>query len=223
MKISLYLGICAAAFMAATAQAADRSWIDYSTLLDITHLDRLYAAPATQRDKLRLLGHMKPHNKQILASEVVLTVVHGAEKKRIQVNPDGSFDPLFNPAWSKDNPQVLTNMPAGEKAGFSFMIVPLLPAGLQFDYATLMASVGQSNALIKSQAGLMRFLFPRFSGLALHFGKPASVQITSKDGVKTYNADASGALLLPLDEAMLKANAQVALSERPQTVDFITN
>lgn len=223
MKTSLYLSLCAAAFMGATAQAAERSWIDYNTLLDITHLDRLYAAPAAQRDKLRLLGHMKPHNKKIPAADVVLTVVHGAEKKQIQISPDGSFDPLFNPAWSKDNPQVLTNMPAGEKAGFSFMIMPLLPAGLQFDYATLMASVEQSNALIKSQAGMLRFLFPRFSGLALQFAKPASVQISSKDGVKIYKPDASGALLLPLDEAMLKANAQVALSERPQTADFITN
>lgn len=223
MKTSLRLSVAVAVLMSATAHAADRDWIDYSTLLDITHLDRLYAAPLAQRDKLRLFGMMKPHNTQIPAADVVLTVLHGRDKKRIPVNPDGSFDPLLDPAWLKDNPQVLTSMPPGEKAGFSFMITPIMPAGLQFDYATLMAGVGQSNALVKSQAGMLRFLFPRFSGLALHFAKPARVQITSKDGVKTYNSDASGALLLPLDEAMLKASAQVAWSERPQTADLSTD
>jgi len=88
-----------------------------------------------------------------------------------------------------------------------------VPAGPQLDYAELMASVKQSNALIKSQAGMMRFLMPTFAGIQMQFprGQAAAARITSGQGERTVSADANGLLHLPLDEALVRANAQVKL------------
>lgn len=208
----------------ATAMALDREWIAYERLLEITRLDRFYAAPAAQRDKVRVLATVKPNNPAIAPADIVFTVVRGGEQRRIVVNPDGSFDPAIDPAWARDNPQVLTSMPAGEKAGFSFTVTPLIPAGTQFDYGALMASVSQSNALVKSQAGLLRFMMPTFAGIALHYppGQAASATIRSSLGERILSADAGGVLQLPADDALVRARAQVTLSHRPQSADFTT-
>lgn len=214
-----------ALLLPATVGAADREWITYARLLEITRLDRFYAAPPAARDKLRLLGTVKPGNPAIPAGSLVFTVVRGNEKKRIQVNPDGSFDPAIDPSWIKDNPQVLTSMPQGEKAGFSFSAVPVLPPGTRFDYGELMASVRQSNALVASQAGLLRFMMPTFVGVSLVFpaGQAASATIHGSQGERIVSADAQGVLRLPMDESLVKNRAQVTLSQRPQSADFLVD
>jgi len=221
----LRLAVLAGALLSATAAAADREWITYARLLEITRLDRFYAAPPAERDKVRLLGTVKPNNPAIAPGSLVFTVVRGSEKKRIAVNPDGSFDPAVDPAWISDNPRVLTSMPEGEKAGFSFAAVPVLPAGTRFDYASLMASVRQSNALVKSQGGLLRFMMPTFVGITLLYpvGQAASATIHAAQGEHTVSADAKGVLRLPLDEALLTSGAQVTLSQRPQAADFLVD
>lgn len=222
MKTSLLmLSLCAA--VSVPAAAADREWVDYNRLLEITRLDKFYSAPAAQRDKVRVFGTMTPKSKAIAPADIVFTVVHNGERKRIPVSADGKFDPMIDPSWMKSNPKVLTNMPEGEKAGFSFGVAPVVPAGLQFDYAALMASVQQGNALMKSQGGMMRFMLPTFVGIGLHYprGQAASARIHSRLGDKTVNADANGVLRLALDESLLGANAQVTLSQRPHSFDMI--
>ncbi len=211
--------------LSGTSMGADRKWITYDRLLEITRLDKFYAAPLAERDKVRILGTVKPNNPALAQAGIVFTVVNGSEQRRIRVAADGSFDPSIDPAWARDNLQVLTSLPEGEKAGFSFAISPVIPSGTQFDYAALMASVRQSNALVKSQAGMLRFMMPTFVGIGLHYprGQPASATIRSRLGENIVNADAQGVLLLPTDAALLNAKAQVVLSHLPQSADFMTD
>lgn len=225
MKFLPALTLYCAALYCAPALCADREWTSYSNLMKITSLDKFYATSAAQRDKLRMLGTMKPNNPAIAPANVVFTVVHGDESKRIVVGADGTFDPVIDALWARDNPKVLTSMPAGEKAGFSFSVTPVLPAGLQFDYAALMDSVRQANALIKSQAGMMRFLMPTFVGVQMRFpaGQRASATIRSGEQERVVNADGNGVLQLPFDEATMAANPRVTLQQRPQSVDFIAD
>lgn len=221
---TLHRIVLVAAFLpSGAAMAADREWIAYERLLEITRLDRFYAVPAAQRDQVRVLGTVKPNNPAIAAADIVFTVVRGSERRRISVNPDGSFDPAIDPVWARDNPQVLTSMPPGEKAGFSFAVTPVIPAGTQFAYAALMSSVKQSNALMRSQGVLSRFMLPTFAGIALQYtpGQAASATIRSGRGERTVSTDARGVLTLPADEALAGAQAQVTLSHRPQSADFI--
>jgi len=225
MKTLLIMILGGAALLSTGARAADRDWTSYNDLLHITRLDKFYAAPAMQRDKVRVLGTMTPKNPAIAPSSIVFTVIHGEEKKRVEVGADGTFDPAIDAQWAKDNPRVITNMPPGEKAGFSFALVPLVPPGLQLDYAMLMASVQQSNALIRSQAGLLRFMLPTFTGIQMQYrsGQVTSVRISSDQGERTLSTDATGLLRLPLDEVLLRSNSQVTLQQRPQSFDFIAD
>jgi hypothetical protein len=226
MKTILYavtVTLACAALFGCPAAAADREWIDYKRLLEITRLDKFYAAPPGSRDKVRLLGTVQPNNAGIAAQDIVFTVVRGAQVKRITVDREGRFDPAIDPAWARDNPKVLTNMPAGEKARFSFAAEPIVPPGTRFGYAALMAGVRQSNALVKEQGGMMRFLMPTFSGIELRYppGQAASALIVSARGEAVVAADAQGALRLKLDESLAAANAEVILSHAPQAADLI--
>ena len=225
MKLLYAMTFVGAGLFAGQAAAVDREWIDYQRLLEITRLDKFYAAPAARRDKVRIFGTVKPNNAAIAPQDVVFTVVHGNDTKRITVDRYGRFDPLIDPAWAKDNPKVLTNMPAGEKAGFAFAAEPVVPAGTQFGYAALMAGVKQSNALIKEQAGMLRFLAPTFTGIELRYprGQAATVRIGSARGESTIAADPRGILRIMLDENLVAANAQVSLSHLPQAYDFIVD
>jgi len=217
--------ICLTALAATLASAApvDRPWTHYNDLLAMLKMDRFYAAPPSQRDKVVMRGVVHPDDPAMAPKDVVFTIVNGTERQRIQVDPDGGFDVPFNPEWVKSNPEVLTTVAAGKKAKFGFRAVPVLPQKLQFSYASLMDSVPQVNALIKSQAGMLRFLMPTLVGVTLQFpkGSPATVSLTTADGIKHFTADANGVIKLPLDKALLTANVPVTLSALPASVDFI--
>jgi len=221
MRLLIFL----AALAASTAHATpvDRPWTHYNALLEMLKMDRFYAVPANRRDKVVMRGVVHPNDPAIAPGDVVFTIANGAERQRIHVDPDGGFDVPFNPDWVKSNPEVLTTIPAGQKAKFGFSAVPVLPQKVQFSYASLMDSVRQVNALIKSQAGVLRFLMPTLVGVKLQFPKAsqATVSLTTADGVKRLAADADGVVKLPLDQALLIANVPVTLSELPVSADFI--
>lgn len=167
-------------------------------------------------------GEMHPDDPTIAPKDVVLTIVNGTERQRIRVDPDGGFDVPFNPEWVKSNPEVLTTIPAGQKAKFGFNALPVMPQKVQFSYASLMDSVPQVNALIKSQAGMLRFLMPTMVGVTLKFPKASHATVTLGNA-KVLAADANGVVKLMLDEGLATANVPVTLSELPAGVDFITD
>jgi hypothetical protein len=195
----------------------------YNALLEIIKLDRFYAAPQDQRDKVVMQGMLHPNDPAIASKDVTLTIVNGAERKRIQVNADGSFDLPFSAELVKADPDILTTVPAGQKAKLGFQVLPLLPRQTQLSYASLMGSVPQVNALIKSQAGVMRFLMPTMVGIRLAFPKEshATLTINAVSGVKLLAADANGVVKVPFDRALFAANAPVTLSELPASGEFI--
>jgi hypothetical protein len=111
-----------------------------------------------------------------------------------------------------------------------------IPDNLTFNYKQLNDMVGETtNAIVNAQKTLIRpgyvgyvnytkwlfassweyrvrgvlFVFPKMSA-----GK-ATVQILAAAGVKTYNADANGLVKLRLDQALLRENPTVKVSEKP--------
>ncbi len=222
-SVKLLAPFALSCLIALPACALERELTDYNNLLQITHLDKIYAMPAQERDLVQVQGSLQPHNKSIKPQDVVLTVVAGEEKIRIPVRADGSFDLVPDPRLVKSNPMVLTSMPAGEKSAFSFIARPLLGEGLRFNYANVMASVKQMNSLMKANSGLMSFFMPKFIGIEFQFGKPAQqyVQILAKNGAKKIAVDAKGAVQLQIDESLIAENPAIVLSERPQNMDFV--
>ena len=62
---SLMIKVCCGMLLlllSGTSMGADRKWITYDRLLEITRLDKFYAAPLAERDKVRILGTVKPNN-----------------------------------------------------------------------------------------------------------------------------------------------------------------
>lgn len=204
------------------SRAEDREWVSYQKFLEITFLDKFYDTPPAQRDKLTMRGAMSPKNKTIKVSDLVFTILHSAGKELVHVSADGTFHLVPTAKAIKENPMVLSNMPSGEKASFGFSVYAVLPEGLKFSYASLMAGVKQSNDLVKAKAGILRVFAPKFTGVELHFAKPAqqTVQILGKEGVRTLTADAKGIVSLKLDESVLAADPQLVFSERPLDVEI---
>lgn len=213
--------ICLSAFAVSLASAApvDRPWTHYNELLGMLKMDKFYATPLAQRDKVVMLGGMTPNDPAIARKDVVFTIVDGSERKRIPVNADGSFEIPFNPAWVKSNPEVWTTIPAGQKAKFGFNAVPVKPQRTQLDYASLMGGVPQVNAIIKAQAGMLRFMMPTLVGVTLQFPKESHASVAL--GATRIAADANGTVKLRLDQALLAANVPVTLSELPVSTDFL--
>ena len=75
------------------AGAQEREWVRYDELLKMTKLDKFYAAPPSQRDKLRVRGAITFVDRSIKPSDVVFVIVRGEERQRIPVDDDGQFDP----------------------------------------------------------------------------------------------------------------------------------
>ena len=221
MKLLICLTAFASTFAAAFASAApvDRPWTHYNKLLEIVKMDKFYAAPPAQRDKVVMLGVVHPEDPAMAEKDVVFTIVNGAERQRIQVNAKGEFIVPFNPAWVKSDPEVLTTVPAGQKAKFGFNAVPAMPQSTQLDYNSLMGGVPQVNALIKSQAGMLRFMMPTLIGITLKFPKEAHASVVL--GTTRIAADANGLVKLRLDKALMAANVPVTLSELPVSTDFL--
>jgi hypothetical protein len=213
--------ICLTALATTLASAApiDRPWIHYNELLGLLKMDKFYATPPAQRDKVIMLGVITPSDPAIARKDVVFTIVDGSERRRLPVNADGSFEIPFNPAWVKSNPEVLTTIPAGQTSKFRFDAVPVKPQGTQLDYASLMGGVQQINAIIKAQAGVLRFMLPTLVGITLRFPKESHATVAL--GATRVAADASGLVKLRLDKSLLAANVPVTLSEMPASVDFL--
>jgi hypothetical protein len=217
--------LLAPSLLVSLANAADREWKNYNTLLNITHLDKLYSIPASQRDKVKILGSLTPSNKSIKPSDVVLTVDAGEEREQILIKEDGSFELVPKAKWVKLNPMVLTNLPPDEKAIFSFNLLPVVPDGLQFAYASLMESIDQCNAMIKSQALIVRIFMPKFIGVKMSFAKanqPLAKILSSKNST-VLTTDDVGDIFFRIENELLNEKAQILLAERPKSVDFLTD
>jgi hypothetical protein len=217
----MQLALASTAIYALPAHAEDREWVSYKKLVETTFLDKFYRTEPSQRDQIRLLIQLRPDNKSISPANVVLTVVHGGEKDKLPLNADGIMELEPNAEWIKEDAMIYTNLPKNEKSGVGPVFATKTPQSLQLHYAELMASVPQWNTLIKEQAGVLRFMLPKFNAINLHFAKPTqqTLQIMAKDGTKTYTADAKGELKLTLSEALMKDNPTILLAEKPNWVE----
>ncbi len=202
------------------ARAEDREWVPYKKFVESFYLDKFYAVEPKQRDHLRLLVRLEPVNKAISSSDITLTVVHAGGKDKLGNVVDGLLEFTPNPVWINEEAMIYTSLPKGEKVRVDALFAARTPENLQTSYADLMTGVPQWNAVIREKAGMLRFMLPKFNGVAIHFARPGqTVQVLAKEGAKTYIADAKGDLKIKLDDTLLQGNPQVVLSERPKMVE----
>lgn len=209
MKKSILLMLSLAALPAFAAE--ERDWVNYNKYMESLRLDKWHAIPAAERDKVDLYTTVTPKNKAIKPADLALTIVHSGGRQAIPIRADGRVDFPFNPKWTAENPMIKINQPQGEKMEMSFAMNAVIPAGTQWQYAALMSPVAQGNQVIKKLAGMMSMFAPKAEAVVLVFANPAQVKV----GAKTLNTDAKNRLRLAPDEALMKENPLVVVSERP--------
>ena len=194
------------------AHAGEREWVPYKKLIEDLRIDKFYALPAAERDKLRLFITVKPDNKSYKPSDVILTAVKGKERLPLPaLSPDYRMALVPNPAWLSDDTQIMTSLPKGEKSKVSLMATTALPDGLQWNYAAVMGSVAQMNQAIKKMAGALSMFAPTIKSVVFKFGKPAQLTV----GNKIWTTDAQHQIALKPDATLLKDNPAMLASERP--------
>jgi len=201
--------------LSAYAQAAEREWVPYRKLVETVKADKFYALPAGERDKVILYARLIPANKAIAPGDVKLTVVDGATRTPLPLDAAGRMRLNPNPQWLANDAKIWTSLPSGEKSGISFDIGAVLPETTQWNYASVMGAVPQSNAAIGKVAGALSMFVPTMKSVIFKFDKPAQISIKAKDGERRYVTDAKNQVRLKLDKDLLKENPLVALSERP--------
>ena len=199
------------------AHADEREWVPYKKLVEDLRLDKFYAIPAAERDKINLYLTVKPKNKAIKPSDVALTVVHGAERQPLPaLSPDFRLALVPNAKWMTEDTRIMTSLPKEEKSAVGWDATTPLPDGLQWNYAQVMGSVDQMNQAIKKMAGALSMFAPSAKTVTFKFSHPAQLKI----GAMVYNTDARNQIKLKPESAWMKDNPLMAASERPYEAEL---
>ncbi|NGZ88485.1 hypothetical protein [Duganella aceris] len=194
------------------AHADEREWVPYKKLVEDLRIDKFYALPAAERDKLNLFITVKPNNKNYKPSDVVLTVVQGTERQPLPpLSPEFRMTLVPSQKWMTDQTKIMTSLPKEEKSAVGYDVVTPLPEGLQWNYAPVMGSVGQMNQAIKKMAGALSMFAPSVKVVVFKFAKPAQLKV----GATVYNTDAKHQIKLKPESGLLKDNPLMIASERP--------
>ncbi|MFL6671804.1 MAG: hypothetical protein ACJ8LG_00765 [Massilia sp.] len=204
------------------ASAQEREWIPYKKLVETIKLDKFYALPAAERDKLIMFANLKPVNKAISPANVKLTVVHSGGRQPIPLDARGRALIVPNRAFLAEDAKIWTSLPQGEKMSLSFEANAVLPEGLQWNYASVMGAVPQANAAMGKLAGMFSLVMPKMKTVLFSFDKPAQVTIHAKGGDKRYATDAKNQIRLKSDDALLAENPRVDLSQQPLEAELDT-
>lgn len=213
MKKLALLSLMALSTIALPSHAAEREWANYRSMVEGLRIDRFYAVPAAERDKIKLYISVKPTNAAIKPQDVVLVVVNGTERHTLPpLTPEYRLDfGAPNPRWMNGTTRIVTTMADGEKSAIGYEGLVVLPPGLQWNYATIMGSVAQMNNAIKNMAGAMRWFAPSVDVVVFKFARPATLKV----GATEYKTNAKHMIILKPEAAQMQENPSMVASERP--------
>lgn len=199
-------------FLSLHTHAAEREWIPYKKLVEDLRIDKFYALPAAERERLNLFISIKPNNPAYKPSDVVLTAVKGSERQPLPaLSPDFRMALVPNPALLSDDTKIMTSLPKEEKSKVSMVATTTLPDGVQWPYANVMGNVARMNQAIKKMAGALSMFAPSVKSVVFKFAKPAQLTV---DG-KVYASDGKNQITLKPESGWLKQNPSIVASERP--------
>jgi len=186
-------------------------------------------------NKLIIRVALTSNNKAARPEDVYLTI-HSPTKGPIPVRLATNgllLDFPHDEALRRENPNVTFSQPHGNVT-FWCTIPP--PHGLTFQYSQLYDGVTEINKAIAklnklmtpSDLGWINYIEWLFSpgwkvkSITIDFPKSgarkATLQIMAASGTRTYTANAAGTIKLKFDDALLRENPEVQLSEKPRYV-----
>lgn len=109
--------------------------------------------------------------------------------------------------------------PYQEGFGFGARMMPDLPFASSIDPAEVREAVAAFGAIIKKEAGVLRFLAPRIKGIKARLEPGASATLTTTTGrTETIRADGDGWAEITW---RLKSLARIEFSSTPTEYDFV--
>ena len=219
MKKLLLIALLACA---GAAHAEEREWTTYKKFVESIRLDRFYALPAAERDKLDFYLTVEPTNKKLKASDMNLMVVHAGIRTALPLDDKSHLRMAPSPQWLAEDARIMTSQVKGEKISVIYNLDAIVPEGTEWPYNKLMASVAQGNAAIGKVAGAFSWFAPTLKSVLLSFDKPSQLTIQSRNGTKRFLSDAKNKIRLPADPALLKENPLVEISSRPLQAELDT-
>lgn len=208
--------------LSSVANAQEREWLTYKKFLENTRLDRFYALPPAERDKLDIYLTLKPSNAQLKTADMNLTVVHNGSRTALPINDKGHLHLQPNAQWIAGDAKITTTQPKGEKISVAYNLDAVVPDGTQWHYNKLMDSVDQGNAAIGKVAGAFSLFAPSMKSVLLSFDKPAQLTIQTRSGSRQLSSDAKHKIRLQPDKALLKENPLVLVTSRPIQAELDT-
>ena len=200
---------------AGAAHAEEREWTTYKKFVESMKLDRFYALPTAERDKLDFYLTLVPSNKKLKAEDMNLTVVHGGARTALPLDEKSHLRMTPNAQWLAEDAKIMTTQAKGEKISVIYNLDAIVPEGTQWPYNKLMGSVAQGNAAIGKVAGAFSWFAPTMKSVLLTFDKPSQLTIQSQGGTKRFLSDARNKIRLPADPALLKENPLMEIPTRP--------
>jgi hypothetical protein len=202
--------------LAGLASAADRSWNHpYGELCEKLYLEKFYDTPEAERDQLRLLYKVDP---AALHGQPLVLTINAPQPLRVVSDAKGILDIPFDRRLKAANPDILINLPEGEKISIALELRPVIPRERELDYARFMAAIPQANQIIRRQAGGVLSLFaPTIDKLVLRYDQAAGQVVEVGSGAETarYQVNAEGVISIPYRRELAEHHARVRLSHLP--------
>jgi hypothetical protein len=167
------------------------------------------AKPADPEDIIHVKMVAKPKDQPELPPDLALELVKDGKATPIALDADHGFDPRCDEPSMREA-SIRVNQPR-DKVRFGLAFPARVPTGTAMSYAKLAESVPVMIEAIRRQAGLLRFLAPKVRGIRLTFAAEGQhVTIRLPDGVKRFDADARGVVVLPWNPDWSTATVQLS-------------
>lgn len=108
-----------------------------------------------------------------------VTLVDGPQRTPLSVGPDGRFDRFPTLDQLKRRPQIAIDAPARARIRTDLGVEALAPRGAEMPVGPLAASIDQLNAAMRSAAGVLAFVVPRFGRAFFVFGGRQGVRVAA--------------------------------------------
>ena len=139
----------------------------------------------------------------------------------VPVAADGATQFPVREDLLKENPPVVTNVPAG-KMQLTISMRVEAPPEQRFRYELMVAMQDEARAIIAKQGLMARMMAPDFEGLVIGFpaGTAATATLELAGKPVSFEADAEGAIHIPDKRAWRKENPYIQLSAMPARIQL---
>jgi hypothetical protein len=177
-------------------------------------------AKVKEKDKLRIGVRIVPAKGHVPTTPLAVEIRSRTGVLPLKLSPTGELVEFpLTPELRAENPKLASNQPKGTlnlRAELSIRY-----SGRPSEYAAwYLDALGQANAAVKGQVGLMSFVVPKLETLVFEFDPAARATVTlrTEAGEKSVPADAEGKARVRLGPEAAHRSARIVLSAEPRLI-----